>query len=73
MSEWRPIETCPAGEFALFYEDGAVRLLFYEGGEFQSPDWAVNEWGDIAGDKIKVRTLISEPTHWMPLPELPKR
>ena len=70
MSEWQPIESCPDGSFALFYEDGAVRLLFFEGGEFKSPDWAVDAWGDIASG-VMVRTLIVEPTHWMPLPDPP--
>jgi hypothetical protein len=76
VSEWQPIETCPANTFCLVYEDGAIRTMFRTDGVWEATAIIVDEYGqgvDPARLGVKVReTGVYEPTHWMALPEPPK-
>ena len=58
VEAWQPIETAPKDALLLGYEDGAIRLVFWE-----SESWKV------VGASIK-RSWF-EPTHWMRLPAPP--
>ena len=63
MSEWQPIETIPS--------DGRTVLLWFAS-EFPAPEIDRGGWSPVlgrvwwSGDDI-----ISQPTHWMPLPAPP--
>ena len=59
MSAWQPIETVPKGVFVLGFWSGGGHMgvvEYSEAGEY---------WREALGE-------VSEPTHWMPLPEPPK-
>lgn len=62
---WQPIETAPHTEYILLCLGGA--------------DWAIGHWnsafthgGWAPGDGDE-KPFTLEPTHWMPLPDLPSR
>lgn len=57
-SDWQPIETAPKDKMLLGYEDGAMRLIFWERGWVQVGATIERGW--------------FEPTHWMPLPPAPE-
>ena len=78
MSEWRSIESAPKnGTLVLVCDphlDYPVTVgAYFKGdrddatGRFQRGDWA--GWLSMDGDHL---ASISNPTHWMPLPEPPK-
>jgi hypothetical protein len=81
MTEWRDIETAPKDELILLYDNGAMRLAFWEGGKWTQPAVPVlqNQFGDYlgAGDigrpelKLVLSDCLYAPSHWMPLPEAP--
>lgn len=55
---WQPIESAP--------KDG--RILGWDGFEVESLERFGEFWGQISDSG---RVTVSEPTHWMPLPEPP--
>ena len=55
---WQLIETAPKGELLLGYEDGMMRLIFWEG----------DCWKQVGAT---IEKGWFEPTHWMPLPDAP--
>jgi len=60
MSAWNPMETAPKSHYIILYDKGAYIGCWGEAnGE---PSWV------ISGTCIP----ISDPSHWMPLPERPK-
>lgn len=72
MSEWQPIETCPQHGLFIVHQDGAIRIMFRDGGEWQATALALDQYGD-PDHRIKVReTGVYAPTHWMQIPEPPQ-
>jgi hypothetical protein len=85
---WQPIETVPHNGFVLVHEDGAIRALMRINGKWHKPGYPAlvsKIWGDaIVGDdarrvleplgySLEIRDgCCEEPTHWMPLPDVPK-
>ena len=74
--EWQPIETAPKDDLVLLYDNGAMRVGFWENGQWTQP--AIPALRDEYGDYIpptKGRLVLCDclyqPTHWMPLPEPP--
>lgn len=80
--EWMPIETAPkrvpspgANVFVgdpqvlLAYSDGTVITGFWEPGRDEGGGWDQGGAGQWLACGLRMR---SQPTHWMPLPELPK-
>ena len=69
--KWQPIATAPRDETSvlLFYPANPVGDFsmggVIEGWYFSSPKEIDDGWETIVGS-------IGEPTHWMPLPELPE-
>lgn len=65
MSEWQPIDTLDLtqDQFVLLYQQGGVRLLYWESKNrcWTYPDSPFNVY----------KGIVSEPTHWMPLPAFP--
>jgi hypothetical protein len=55
---WQPIETAPKSELLLGWEDGMMRLIWWEGGA----------WLQVGAT---IERGWFEATHWMPLPEPP--
>ena len=73
MSEWQPIETAPKDDtlrFLLEPKELSGRTRY---GRVSVGYWAVSRQ-HIAGGYWSDDSLagISQPTHWMPLPEPPK-
>jgi len=82
MSEWQDISTAPKdGTAVLLFEPMESRFIadgFVQGprvgemlgigvGHWIWPDWSEPYWADyFDGDR-----LMSDPTHWMPLPPPP--
>jgi hypothetical protein len=66
--EWQPIESAPKdGTLVLIcFADGEIYIARNEG----KPDSQHNDWWDQDG--LDFGYGASQPTHWMPLPELPK-
>ena len=69
MSEWKPIETAPKGEWVLLFEPDA---------EFGTVDmthwiakWRYSDWDEGWFDQDDA-LVVSNPTHWMPLPAPPQ-
>lgn len=56
--DWQLIETAPKDQMVLGWNDGMMRLVLWEGGE----------WVQV-GATIEAGWFI--PTHWMPLPPAP--
>ena len=72
---WQPIETCPLNGFFLVYEDGAMRTMNRDAGQWSSPGIPVkyDEWGDAhVVDSAAISDVVQEPSHLMPLPALPE-
>lgn len=66
MSEWRPIETAP--------KDGRTILLAMPVGDGLGVGYwmeEANEWVPAA-PIIVLTVFMTQPTHWMPLPEPPE-
>lgn len=70
MSEWRPIETAPLdGTRILLHEKGYVHVaswvpdFFADGGA-----WVTCDLNGIGG----MEYLRSDPSHWLPCPNLPE-
>jgi hypothetical protein len=57
MSDWQSIETAPSGEVWCFWKTC---------GQQQVAERLGGKWFDNDGNQL------SEPSHWMPLPEPPK-
>ncbi len=85
MSEWQPIETAPKGKKLLLgYRNRAGQWRTVTGCYYLPGTLAVDEdWSDVGGFAPEGWYEESEtqdhlwlcdepPTHWMPLPELPK-
>lgn len=70
MNGWQPIETCPDDGFFLVHEDGAIRAMFRTEGRWGATARPTDTFGDLRMD-LRAVECISEPTHWMPLPEPP--
>jgi hypothetical protein len=70
MSEWKPIETAPRdGKSILVAWDERIAIVAWQ---FQpNADWT-ESYSYWALDSADVDIDINVPTHWMPLPELPK-
>ena len=61
QSMWQPIDTAPRDRSRFLFSNGSVVGT----GFFMTPDvFAADSW---QGEKNTI------PTHWMPLPELPRR
>ena len=76
MSEWQPIETAP--------KDGTEILLLKEirwvngdskDGRIGNGYWIAPYWFEQKTEiwRSRIDTWIDAPTHWMPLPEPPKK
>jgi hypothetical protein len=72
MTEWQPIETAPEMTCILVYSNDERQAVAYcdltdMGGFYDEPIrvWNLNGW--LSGDSGFI------PTHWMPLPEPPKK
>lgn len=76
MAEWQPIDTAPVNQSVLVYIPSPVAEHYGPGiyrailvdtrPDFRAPYWtttALNCGSDVASNQ--------EPTHWMPLPDLP--
>ena len=61
MMEWQPIETAPKGARYIWISDGKRSMIGYFSEMFK-------QWETLDGP----RTVIRNPTHWMPLPDPPK-
>ena len=62
MGEWQPIETAPKdGSRFMFASDDFIGVAFYINGKA------------FAADSLGPTHRTSQPTHWMPLPDLPLR
>jgi hypothetical protein len=64
MSEWRPIETLNHGLGVLFWAKGFYPVCGYRD---------ATRVMRILGTKGNYTKLSFRPTHWMPLPEPPKK
>jgi hypothetical protein len=74
MSEWQPIETAP--------KDGTSILVIYEGGQMIVSYWRVTESTTNGTVDYHMERWVTPwmakpgvepaPTHWQPLPDLPK-
>lgn len=62
---WQPIETAPKDESVLLLMDDEVFSGFYSDGGFWVFPYAGYHGCGCCGD------TNDQPTHWMPLPELP--
>jgi hypothetical protein len=81
--DWQPIESAPRDGMVLLYEDGAMRLAFWEDGQWTQPavPVLVTEHGDrltrreVAQrnphETLALSDCLYEPTHWMPRPAPP--
>jgi len=56
--QWMPIESCPRGQLALFYDANATEVR-----NCMFVDWMVD--GEFCGNRHH------EASHWMPLPPAP--
>ncbi len=63
MSEWKPIETAP--------KDHDLVLLYRLGDGVRPGYWDETYW--LATETQGLTGGLMQPTHWMPLPEGPKR
>lgn len=83
MSFWRKIEICPEDGFFLCYENGAIRTLWRHKCKFENPAIPIlitkegnrlvpREVLALRGEVLELSDCVYEPTHWMPLPELPE-
>ena len=59
MSEWKPIETAPRDALILGHDDGMVRLIF----------WETGQWKQV-GATVEAGYFM--PTLWHPLPFPPE-
>jgi hypothetical protein len=62
MSEWQPIDTAPKDMTEVIVFCGRKDICL---GWYFAPSSRTFSWKDENGKDIR-------PTHWMPLPELPK-
>lgn len=84
MSEttWQPIETAPKGKKLLVAYQNAlgrwrrVCARYYEVETLDSADaerdWAEPGWYEECEAQETIYPVEHEPTHWMPLPDLPE-
>lgn len=86
MSEWQDISTAPRDgtNILVYYEFATVPIIhiaFWDDDEhdqweavgFDSKDKAIGWWSYIQNSVSQHKLEgYSTPTHWMPLPELPK-
>jgi hypothetical protein len=66
VSEWQPIETAPR-------DRGLIGYWAYS--KWPPGEWSYGIMKTVAGSWVDVGTCdpyLTEPTHWMPLPEPPK-
>jgi len=69
MSKWRPIETAPKdGTMVLLYDGNCSRFQWRIVTAYWQTAYGEPEWKTI-GKRGSFRT----PSHWMPLPEPPRR
>lgn len=83
MTDWQPIETCPADGYFLLHDDGAIRAMVrFEGGAWEYPDIPIlidkvgnrlvaREVKDLRGETLTMTGASFAPTHWMSLPDPP--
>lgn len=57
-----------AWERVLIHSEEGVHTGYWDGYNAESPGWSMAPTGTYAGDG-----LVFHVTHWMPLPELPKK
>jgi len=66
MSQWKPISTAPKdGSYVILYvpdEDSELTIACWIYGDWRSWVWSEDCWQNVLN-----------PTHWMPLPEPPKK
>ena len=62
MMQWQAIETAPKDGIAVLLYRPGMQFVGYWGGNF---GWVINAPG--------LPIIYPLPTHWMPLPEMPKK
>jgi hypothetical protein len=73
LLQWRPIETAPKGEPVLVFNDGGVSVAEYVQHTIKGEGrWECEADGYPARDSQEETICLENPTHWMPLPKLPK-
>ncbi|WP_334154762.1 DUF551 domain-containing protein [Agrobacterium pusense] len=63
VAGWQPIETAP--------KDGSEILALWKRSQIQSNGYGVVWFEDGSWRKFDYECLVSDPTHWMPLPSVP--
>ena len=56
MTDWHPIDTAPKGVLVLVWGNGPVRFGYLD---------------ELGNWRARHRGPITDPTHWMPIPEPP--
>jgi len=85
QGEWQSTkDNPPPMGFYLAHEGGAIRTMWFDGKVWELPDFPVLilQTGDrlvprdvekrASGEKLGMCQMITDPTHWMPLPEAPQ-
>ena len=75
---WQPIETAPkdgshflVAEAISVYDIPCIGYYCQRFNRFEY--WVDSDWYDVEGYGCAAPNELSTPTHWMPLPELPKK
>jgi hypothetical protein len=63
VAGWQPIETAP--------KDGSEILALWKRSQIQSNGYGVVWFEDGSWREFDYECLVSDPTHWMPLPSVP--
>jgi hypothetical protein len=70
MGEWQPIATAPKDGTEIILTDGDSVASGYWGPTYFGSDYAWIVWSHRS--EHQPVALDEDPTHWMPLPELPQ-
>jgi len=78
MTEWKPIETAPSGDYEICIDMWAGDVRFPDcywgkptyGGKTAAYGWVYQSGYDSDGP---VSDYVPSPSHWMPLPEPPSQ
>ena len=74
-SEWQPIETAPKDGTELLLYERRERFIdddFVEVDYIFSGAWNAESYQGECWECSEYEVFSHEPTHWMPLPEVPK-
>jgi hypothetical protein len=69
VNEWQPIETAPRDGTAVLVTNGETQRVAWTQRPKEDGDYLV--WTYYVTRAGGAATMV-EPTHWMPLPELPR-